>query len=98
MTRFVSLSALAIGLALTSPAGATLLQFYLTGSRQASFQLNTDAMPDSSSSSPFGDQIQYLNVPGIGGVAEMATIGFGTNIFAQLNIGRRLGIYTVWRA
>ena len=87
MTRFASLSALAIGLALTSPAGATLLQFDLTGSRQASFQLNTDAMPDSSSSSAFGDQIQYFNVPGtFGGVAEMATIGFGTNIFAQLNV------------
>jgi hypothetical protein len=49
--------------------------------------LNTDAIPDSSSSSPFGDQIQYFNVPGTyGGVAETATIGFGTSIFAQLNV------------
>jgi hypothetical protein len=85
--RFASLSALAIGLAVTSPAAAALLQFDLTGSRQASFQLNTDVMPDTFSSSAFGDQIQYLNVPGtFGGVAETATIGFGTNIFAQLNV------------
>jgi hypothetical protein len=76
-----------MGLAVASPAGASLLQFNLTGSRQASFQLNTDAIPASSSSSPFGDQIQYLNVPGTyGGVAETATVGFGTSIFAQLNV------------
>jgi PEP-CTERM motif len=87
MTRFANLTTLAIGLALASPAKAELLQFELTGSRQASFQLNTDAIPDSFSSSGFGDQIQYHNVPGTyGGVAETATIGFGTSIFAQLNV------------
>jgi hypothetical protein len=87
MTRFASIIALAMGLAAASPAAASLLQFDLTGSRQASFQLNTDAIPDSSSTSPFGDQIQYANVLGtFGGVVETATIGFGTSIFAQLNV------------
>jgi hypothetical protein len=87
MNRFATITALALGLALTSPAGAELLQFNLTGSKQASFELNTDSIPDSFSSSVFGDQIQYLNVPGIfGGVEETATIGFGTSIFAQLNV------------
>ena len=88
MKSFVDIAALALGLALASPASAALLQFELTGSRQASFQIDTNAIPDSFSSSVFGDQIQYLNVSGIyGGVAETATIGFGTSIFAQLNVG-----------
>jgi hypothetical protein len=88
MIRFTTITALVMGLALASPARAELLQFNLTGSRQASFELNTDAIPDSFSSSGFGDQIQYLSVPGnYGGVAETATIGFGTGpIFAQLNV------------
>jgi hypothetical protein len=87
MMRFGSIIALAMGLALASPARATLLQFDLTGSRQASFEINTDAIPNSFSSSFIGDQIQYLNVPGTyGGVAETATIGFGTFLIAQLNV------------
>ena len=89
MLRFASILAFVTGLALTSPAGAALLQFDLTGSRQASFQIDSGAIPDSYSSSVFGDQIQYLNVPGTyGGLVETATIGFGTgSIFAQLNVG-----------
>ena len=37
---------LTLGLAITSPASAALLQFELTGSRQASFQIDTDTIPD----------------------------------------------------
>ena len=78
---------LALVVALSSPASATLLQFDLTGSRQASFQIDTATIPDTFSSSVFGDQIQYASVPGVyGGVAETATIGFGTYLFAQLNV------------
>jgi PEP-CTERM motif len=88
MNSFINTTALALGLALATPASAELLQFELTGSRQASFQIDTDMIPDTFSSSVFGDQIQYLSVPGVyGGVAETATIGFGTTIFAQLNVG-----------
>jgi hypothetical protein len=88
MNSFVSITVFALGLALASPASAALLQFELTGSRQASFQIDTNTIPDTLSSSPFGDQIQYLDVSGIyGGVAGTATIGFGTSIFAQLNVG-----------
>jgi PEP-CTERM motif len=89
MTHFKNIIALTIGLALASPARAELLQFNLTGSKQASFKLNTETIPDRFSSSFLGDQIQYLSVPGIyGGVAETATIGFGTGpILAQLNVG-----------
>jgi PEP-CTERM motif len=89
MRSFVSITVLALGLALAPPASAALLQFELTGSRQASLQIDTNTIPDTFSSSPFGDQIQYLDVSGIyGGVAETATIGFGTgSIFAQLNVG-----------
>src|ERR1700761_2377050 len=88
MNWFIKLTTLSVGLALAPPASAALLQFELTGSRQASFEINTSTIPDSFSSSVFGDQIQYVSVPGIyGGVSETATIGFGTNIFAQLNVG-----------
>jgi hypothetical protein len=78
---------LAFAVTIAAPANAALLQFDLTGSRQASFQIDTDTIPNSYSSSVFGDQIQYLAVPGVyGGTAETATIGFGTNIFAELNV------------
>lgn len=88
MKHLASLTFLTLGIAAASPASAALLQFELTGSKQASFQIDTSTIPDSYSSSVFGDQIQYLVVPGVyGGVAETATIGFGTNIFAELNIG-----------
>ena len=84
-SAIILMAALAVTIA--SPAEAKLINFEVTGSRQASFQINTDNPPDTSSTSVFGDQIQYLDVSGVyGGVAETATIGFGTSIFAQLNI------------
>ena len=78
---------LALGVALASPASATLLQFDFTGSRQASFKIDTDTIPDTFSSSFIGDQIQYFDVSGVyGGITETARIGFGTFLIAELNI------------
>jgi hypothetical protein len=85
----LSITALAFGVALSSPASATIYDFELTGSRQASFEINSVTIPDFSSSSFLGSQISYDNLSGtFGGVAETATVGFGTGpILAQLNIG-----------
>jgi hypothetical protein len=71
-----------------APAKAEVLDFVLTGTRPASFEINTaTTLPSTSSASGFGDQIQYFDVSGIfDGVAETATIGFGTGVFADLNI------------
>jgi hypothetical protein len=78
----------------TVSAHAELLDFDLSGSRNASFQLQSDPTPDTFSNSPFGSQIQFFDVAGnFGGSAGTATIGFGTGpIFADLNItGTGLG-------
>jgi len=74
---------------LASPASATLLNFELTGSHQASFQIDTDTVPNFfSSSSLIGNQIGFDNVSGIfGGVAGVASISFGTNLIADFNLG-----------
>jgi hypothetical protein len=81
------LAMLTLGASFASPADAALINFELTGSRQASFQIDTSRAPDTSSASFFGNQIQYYNVTGVfGGVKEKATIGFGTFLFADLNI------------
>jgi hypothetical protein len=89
MKHYASITALLAGLASAAPVRAEVLEFNLTGSKQASFQINTDTTPDIVDSSFLGDQIQYLSVSGTyGGVAETATIGFGAGpILAQLNIG-----------
>jgi hypothetical protein len=73
----------------TSPASASLLNFELTGSHQASFQIDTETMPNFfSSSSLIGNQVSFDNVSGIfGGVAGVASISFGTNLIADFNIG-----------
>lgn len=72
-----------------SPACATLLNFELTGSHQASFQIDTETVPNFfSSSALFGNQVGFDNVSGIfGGVAGVASISFGTNLIADFNIG-----------
>ncbi|MCW6511291.1 hypothetical protein [Lichenifustis flavocetrariae] len=70
-----------------SPAQAALLNFDLTGSRNASFQLDSNPTPDMFSSSFVGSQIQFSNVSGIfGGTAGTADISFGTFLINQLNI------------
>lgn len=72
-----------------SPASATLLNFELTGSHQASFQIDTETVPNFfSSSSLIGNQVGFDDVSGIfGGVAGLASISFGTNLIADFNIG-----------
>jgi hypothetical protein len=72
-----------------SPASATLLNFELTGSHQASFQIDTETTPNFfSSSALLGNQVGFDNVAGIfGGVAGVASISFGTNLIADFNIG-----------
>lgn len=68
--------------------GRADLFFQLTGGKTASFTIDSAAIPDFFSVGVFGNQTSYNKVAGIfGGVAGSGTIGFGTNIFAQLNIG-----------
>jgi hypothetical protein len=75
------------------PAMAAPLSFTLTGSREASFVLDSNPTPTSFSSTilggyNFGDQISFDNVAGtFGGTPGFASIGFGTGIFATLNVG-----------
>jgi hypothetical protein len=77
-----------------SPASAALLNFQLTGSQQASFQIDTETAPNFfNTSSLIGNQVRFDNVSGIfGGVSGLASISFGTNLIADLNInGTALG-------
>ena len=72
-----------------SPASASLITFKLTGSQQATFQIDTETVPSSfSTSALIGNQTGFTNVSGVfGGVAGTASISFGTNLVADLNIG-----------
>lgn len=86
-------AALAVA-AMPVPAQAVLLTFELTGSRSATFQLDSNPTPTTFSSSAFGNQISFANVSGtFNGAPGTATIGFGSgDIFAALNItGTSLG-------
>lgn len=79
---------------LASPASAALLNFQLTGSQQATFQIDTETSPNFfSTSALIGNQVRFDNVSGIfGGVSGLASISFGTNLIADLNInGTALG-------
>ncbi|MES2291037.1 MAG: PEPxxWA-CTERM sorting domain-containing protein [Pseudomonadota bacterium] len=70
------------------PASAAPFLFELTGSRNATFIIDTTTPRDFQSTGAFGDQISYNSVAGtFGGTMQNAQVGFGTNIFAQLNIG-----------
>lgn len=89
---FATVAVLATGAAL--PAQAAILDFVLSGSRNATFQLDSNPTPDMSSTSVFGDQIQFTNIAGtFDGVAGTASsIGFGSGLFASLNVnGTSLG-------
>jgi PEP-CTERM motif len=93
MMTSVAVAAL-LAAALASPASAALLNFQLSGSQQATFQIDTETVPNKfSTSSLIGNQVQFDNVSGIfGGVAGLASISFGTNLIADLNInGTALG-------
>ncbi len=89
-----SASLLALAGVAAAPAHATLLDFELSRSRSASFELQSDPTPANFSASVFGSQVQFLDVAGTyGGVAGTATISFGTGpIIADLDIsGTTLG-------
>lgn len=94
-SRFALLASVACLATLVSlPAQAAILDFVLSGSKNATFQFDSNPIPDSSSTSIFGDQIQFTDVAGIfDGVAGVApSIGFGSGLFASLNInGTSLG-------
>lgn len=70
------------------PASAAPYLFELTGSRTATFTIDTTTVPDFVSSSFIGDQVSYNVVPGtFGGSVQTASVGFGTFLAATLNIG-----------
>jgi hypothetical protein len=70
------------------PASAAPFLFQLTGSRTATFTIDTNTPTDFFSQNIFGNQISYNNVTGsYAGAPGTATIGFGTSIYAQLNVG-----------
>lgn len=80
--------------AAAAPSHAAILNFVLSGSRDAIFQLDSNPIPTTSSTSVFGDQIQFSDVAGtFGGVTGVASsIRFGSGLFASLNInGTPLG-------
>ena len=87
-------AAMASALSATSAAASTLL-FELSGSRSASFTLNSSAVPDfMSSSALIGNQIGYNNVAGtFGGMATTAgSVNFGTYLVSDFQItGTSLG-------
>ena len=71
-----------------APANAALLLFELTGSRSATFTLDSNPTPTRSSTSALiGDQTFFDNVAGtFGGVDGLANINFGNGLAAALNI------------
>ncbi|MGB3721486.1 MAG: PEP-CTERM sorting domain-containing protein [Pacificimonas sp.] len=93
--KFKMLVATAAAVTLSAPVAAIPLQFELTGSRQATFVLDSMPTPDRANSSALvGDQIFFENVEGtFAGSPGMAReISFGTNLIASLNIlGTELG-------
>jgi hypothetical protein len=69
------------------PASAELLTFNLTGSRTATFTLESAAPSSFTSSALVGNQVFFNAVAGtFGGTAGTADISFGTNLIADLNI------------
>lgn len=88
----ISCAATAMSL-VAMPATASPILFQLSGGKTATFTIDSNAVPNFFSTSAFGNQISYDGVNGtFGGAAGTATIGFGSSIFAQLNIlGTTLG-------
>ena len=85
--RLILLCGIALSsVALSVPANAQALLFDLSGSRTATFTLNTST-PSSFTTDGIGDQIFFNNIAGtFGGTAGTANISFGTNLVADLNI------------
>ena len=95
MLKIIIASGVAISaLCVAVPADAATLLFQLTGSKDATFQLDSNPTPDSFTSTFIGDQISFNNVAGIfGGTPGVASsISFGTNLINKLDItGTSLG-------
>ena len=73
--------------ALSAPANAQALLFELSGSRNATFTLNTPTPNSFTTNALIGNQIFFNNIAGtFGGTAGTANISFGTNLIADLNI------------
>jgi hypothetical protein len=83
------LAVAASAFAITGSAHATTLLYNLSGSRTATFQLDSAARPDAFNNVlNIFSQATYNNVAGtFGGVAETATIVFGTDGFQILAQG-----------
>ena len=86
--RLILLCGIALSsVALSVPANAQALLFDLSGSRNATFTLNTSAPSSFTTSALIGDQIFFNNIAGtFGGTAGTANISFGTNLVTDLNI------------
>ncbi len=86
MRKFSILFFAASTVALSGTANATTLLYNLTGSRTATFQLDSAARPDAFNNVlNIFSQATYNNVAGTyGGIAETATIIFGTDGFQIL--------------
>ena len=84
LVAFVAFASLGSAL----PASASLFNFQLSGSQQATFQIDSVTVPKFSSSSFIGNQVGFDNVSGVfGGVfTKAASVSFGTNLIADLNI------------
>jgi hypothetical protein len=87
-TLFLAGIAPVLTLVAVAPAQAEMVRFELTGGKTASFVIDTSVTPAFVSQGAFGDQVSYNGISGIfGGTPGTGSIGFGTSIFAQLNIG-----------
>ena len=92
--KITLLAATAVAGLTALPASAAPILFELTGSRNATFTIDTTTAPTTQTTSAFGTQISYAVVPGtFNGAPGNATLGFATgDIFADLNItGTTLG-------
>ena len=90
--RFAAGSALALSLVWSVPSSAATLLFELTGSRNATFTLQSDpVVPNRINNQPLlsGSQIFFDGVAGtFNGVATTGDVNFGSGpILASLNIG-----------
>lgn len=83
-----------IAAASASAANATVYMFDLSGSKSATFSIDTAVPPAFMNSSFIGNQISYSNVAGtFGGIVGSApSVGFGTGLVAGFQItGTSLG-------
>ena len=86
-TLLCVIAAVAAGSIYTSSANAEALLFELSGSRNATFTLDSSTPSSFTSSALIGDQISFNNVSGtFAGAVGTANVSFGTNLVADLNI------------